>query len=131
MLHDLRYALRGLAATPGFTAVALLTLGLGIGANTAVFSLLDDALYQRLPVRDPGALRTLVVTSQRNEEMSNVPSELFQALRESPRAFSDVFAWMRTEMNVDAGGDAERVLVQYVSGRYYASLGVAMAVGRP
>jgi hypothetical protein len=128
---DLRYALRGLAKSPAFTGIAILMLALGIGANTAVFSLLDEALYQRLPVRDPKALRAVVVTTSRGEEMSNVPSELFEALRESPRAFSDVFAWMRTEMNFDTGEDSERVLVQYVSGRYYSSLGVGMSVGRP
>ena len=128
---DLRYAVRGLANSPAFTTIAILMLALGIGANTAVFSLLDEALYQRLPVRDPRALRTVVVTAFGGAEMSNVPSELFEALRESPRAFSDVFASMRTEMNFDAGEDSERVLVQYVSGRYHSSLGVRMWLGRP
>ena len=130
-VQDLRYAIRGLATSPAFTTVSVLILALGIGANTAVFSLLDEALYQRLPVRDPEALRTVVVTARTGGEMSNVPAELFEALRESPRAFSDVFAWMRTEMNFDTGEDSERVLVQYVSGRYYSSLGVDMSIGRP
>ena len=130
-VQDLRYAIRGLAKSPSFAAVAVLILALGTGANTAVFSLLDEAVYQRLPVRDPEALRTVVVTARTGEEMSNVPAELFEALRESPRTFSDVFAWMRTEMNFDTGEDSERVLVQYVSGRYYSSLGVGMSIGRP
>ena len=60
-VQDLRYAVRGLAKSPAFTAVAMLILALGIGANTAVFSLLDEALYQRLPTRDPDTLRTVVV----------------------------------------------------------------------
>jgi predicted permease len=131
VVHDLRYAFRSLAKSPAFTVAAILMLALGIGANTAVFSLLDDALYQRLPVRDPDALRTVVVMGRSGEEMSNVPAELFDALRESPRAFSDVFAWMRSEMNLDTGGDSERALVQYVSGDYFSSLGVRMAIGRP
>jgi len=106
-VQDLRCAARGLAKSPAFTAVAMRMLALGIGANTAVFSLLDEALYQRLPTRDPDSLRTVVVTSRLGEEMSNVPWELFAALRGSARAFSDVFAWMRTEMNLDTGGDSE------------------------
>ena len=129
--QDLRYAVRGLAKSRAFTAVAMLMLALGVGANTAVFSLLDEALYQRLPVREPEGLRTLVVISQKGEEMSNVPSEFFQTVRDAPRAFSDVVASMRSEMNFDTGGDAERVLVQYVSGRYYSALGVPMWSGRP
>ncbi len=129
--QDVRSAVRGLAKSRAFTAIAMLMLALGIGANTAVFSLLDEALYQRLPVSHPEGLRTLVVMSQKGEEMSNVPSELFQALRDAPRAFSDVFASMRSEMNFDTGGDAERVLVQCVSGRYYSALGVPMWFGRP
>src|SRR4026209_2276885 len=131
VVQDLRYAVRGLAKSPVFTAVAMLMLALGIGANTAVFSLLAAAMYQRLPTRDPDTLRAVVVTSRLGEEMSNVPWELFAALRESARAFSDVFAWMRTEMNLDTGGDSERVLTQYVSGRYHSSLGVRMWIGRP
>jgi predicted permease len=130
-VQDLRYAVRGLAKSPAFTAVAMLMLALGIGANAAVFSLLDEALYQRLQIRDPDTLRIVVVTPHRGEETSNVPWELFAALRDSPRAFSDVFAWMRTEMHFDTGGDSERVLTQYVSGRYYSSLGVRMWIGRP
>jgi len=130
-LQDLRYAVRGLVKAPGFTAVAMLTLGLGIGANTAIFSLLDEALFQRLPVEHPEELRTTIVVSRKGETMSNVPSELFQELRRAPRAFSGVIAYWQTEMNLDTGGDADRVLVQYVSGRYYSTLGVPIFLGRP
>ena len=129
-LQDLRYGVRGLAAAPGFTAVAVLTLAVGVGANTAIFSLVDEGLLQRLPVRQPEQLRTAVVVSREGSVMSNVPSEFFQELRRSPRAFSGVFASWQTEMNLDTGGDVERVLVQYVSGGYNATLGVPMYRGR-
>ena len=127
----MRYALRCLVAAPVFTIVSVLTLALGIGANTAIFSLLDEALLQRLPVRDPQQLRTALVVSRRGETMSNVPSEFFTELRRDPQSFSGVFASMTTEMNLDAGGDVDRVLVEYVSGRYYSTLGVPIVLGRP
>jgi predicted permease len=126
----MRHALRTLAASPAFTIVCVLTLALGIGANTAIFSLLDQALLRRLPVRDPGQLRTALVVSRGGEVNSNVPSEFFDELGRAPRAFAGVFAYMRTEMNADAGADVERVLVEYVSGRYCSTLGVPMLLGR-
>lgn len=128
-IDELRYACRGLAATPLFTAVAVLTLALGVGANAAIFSLLDEALLQRLPVSDPERLRMALVVSRSGESMSNVPAGFFQELRQS-RAFAGIFACMRTEMNLDAGGDVDRVLVASVSGGYYSTLGVAMRLGR-
>jgi predicted permease len=126
----MRYALRGLIASPAFAFVCVLMLALGIGANTAIFSLLDEAMFRQLPVRDPQQLRTALVISQTGETMSNVPREFFAELRRNPRAFADVFAYMRTEMNVDAGADVDRVLVEYVSGRYFSTLGVPMLFGR-
>jgi putative ABC transport system permease protein len=129
--EDLRYAVRTLARSRTFTLVATLTLAVGIGANAAIFSLLDEALFQRLPVERPDELRAAVVVSRTGERLSNVPAELFQELRQAPRSFSGVFACWRTELSLDAGGDVERVLVQYASGRYYSTLGVPMFLGRP
>jgi putative ABC transport system permease protein len=129
-LQDLRVAVRSLGAARLFTVVATLTLAIGVGANTAVFSLLDDAVLQPLPVRNPHELRTIVVVTRSGTEMSNVPAELFAELRQS-RIFAGLLACWRTEMHVSTGGDPERVLVQYVSGDYYRTLGVAMLHGRP
>jgi predicted permease len=128
--RDTRHAVRALRQTPLFSLTAILSLTLGIGANTALFSLLDDAVLQPLPVTDPRQLRSAVVMSRDGAVMSNVPSEFFQELRRSPRAFSGVFASWRSEMNLDTGSDVERVLVQYASGGYYATLGIPMALGR-
>jgi predicted permease len=129
-VRDLRYSWRQFAATPLVTCVAVLTLAVGIGANAAIFSLLDTALLQTLPVHDPGKLRTVEVVTRSGVERSNIPSEFFNELRKAPQSFSGVFAFWRGEMNFDAGGDIDRVLVQTVSGGYYSTLGVPGFLGR-
>jgi len=129
-LRDLRYALRQFAGTPTVAAVAVLTLATGIGANAAIFSLLDTALLQTLPVRDPGSLRTVEVVTRSGIRMSNIPSEFFNELCRAPKSFSGVFAFWRDKMNFDTGGDIDRVLVQQVSGGYYSTLGVSSFLGR-
>src|ERR1700752_2218534 len=118
-LRDLRYSWRPFAATPLVTCVAVLTLAVGIGANAAIFSLLDTALLQTLPVHDPGKLRTVAVVTRSGVERSNIPSEFFNELQKAPQSFSGVFAFWRGEMNFDAGGDRDRVLVRTVLGGYY------------
>jgi predicted permease len=127
--QDVQYAVRGLLGARAFAAIAILTLALGIGANTAIFSLLDEALLQRLPVPHPEQLRTVIVVTQTGWQ-SNVPAEFFDQVRQPPPSFSDICASYRMEMNLDAGGDIDRVLVQTVSGRYYSTLGVSMLLGR-
>jgi predicted permease len=129
-VRDIRYSWRLLAATPLVTCVAVLTLAVGIGANAAIFSLLDTALLQTLPVHDPGKLRTVEVVTRSGAQMSNVPSEFFNELRKDPQSFSGVFGFYREEANFDAGGDIDRVLVQTVSGGYYSTLGVPSFLGR-
>ena len=127
---DLRYAWRQTAAKPLVICVAVLTLAVGIGANAAIFSLLDTALLQTLPVHDPGKLRTVEVVTRTGVSRSNVPSEFFNELRAAQQSFSGVFAFWRGEMNFDTGGDVDRVLVQQVSGGYYSTLGVPSFLGR-
>jgi len=130
LFQDVRFGLRMLRKNPAFTLAAVLTLALGIGANAAVFSLLDVALLQTLPVRDPGELRTVEVVTRSGAEMSNIPSEFFDELRKAPESFSGVLAFFRDKMNFDTGGDIDRVLVQLVSGGYYSTLGVPSFMGR-
>jgi predicted permease len=127
-LEDVRFGLRQFARTLVLTAIALITLALGIGANTAVFSLLDAYLIQDLPVENPQELRTIAVVS-RTAVMSNVPLELFEQLR-SAKSLSGVFAFWRLEMNLDSGNQTDRVLTQMVSGDYYSTLGVRARIGR-
>lgn len=127
-LEDIRFGLRQFARTPVLTVIALITLALGVGANTAVFSLLDAYLLQDLPVKNPHELRTVAVVSP-TAMMRNVPFELFEQLRSS-KSFSGVFAFWTMQMNLDSGNETERVLAQMVSGDYYSTLGVRARIGR-
>ncbi len=150
MLADLKFALRQLAKSPGFAAVAILSLALGIGANTAVFSVMNAVLLAQLPVKNP---QELVVFNWLAEENVGPPSSsgwrqhepgskrststsfsfpAFEAMRANPGALSDVFAFAPLrELNVIVDGAAEIVAgAQSVSGTYYTGLGVPAAAGR-
>lgn len=129
LFQDLRYGLRVLGASPGFTAVAVLSLALGIGANTAIFSLMDAVLLKTLPVKDPQQLVQVIATWPGGWQ-SNVPWPVFEQIRRSPQSFSGVFAFYPRWLNLRADGGAERVLAQTVSGDYYSTLGVPAHLGR-
>ena len=146
--QDLRYGARMLARTPGLTAVAVLSLALGIGANTALFSVVDAVLLKKLPVKEPDRLvlfRSFAGpnfdpggyngTSERDESgrvvRTSFPFQTYARLREQGGgAVSDVFAFGGVTVNVSAGGDADVVSGQAVSGNYYAALGVGPLLGR-
>lgn len=122
MLNDLRQAVRSLSRARGFTSVAVLTLALGIGATTAIFSLFDAVLLKSLPVKDPQHLFTL--------NAGQYP--MFQAVRKETDIFSDVLATVPVEgleVSMD-GGTSEKALVSLVSASYFATLGVPAALGR-
>lgn len=129
-VRDLRYGWRQLASAPMVTAVAVLTLAVGISANAAIFGLLDTALLQTLPVQDPKGLRTVEVITRSSITMSNVPAVFFNELRKDPQSFSGLFGFWRGEMNFDTGGDIGRVVVQSVTGGYSSTLGVRSFLGR-
>jgi len=121
---DLQYAFRTLRTSPGFTAVALLSLGLGIGANTAIFSLLDAVLLKSLPVKNPEELVVL--------RTGDFSYPAFQAFRRENNAFVDLFATSGiTEQNVELGhAMPERTSLSLVSGSYFMVLGVSAIAGR-
>ncbi len=132
LLQDLRYALRVLRRSPGFTLVAAASLALGIGANTAIFSMMDSALLKTLPLRDPAALAQVVsVFGDGRGWYTNVSSRIYEEMRRNPHSFSDVFAFMNSQQTMRADGLAERVVVEEVSGNFYAALGVPVQIGRP
>ena len=132
-LRDLKYSLRMLARTPGFTAVAVLTLALGIGANTAIFTLLDQVLLRLLPVKDP---QQLVLLTMRGHHYGNnwggnaISYPMFRDFREHNEVFSDMFCRFPAAASLSFGQQAERVAVELVSGTYFSTLGVNPALGR-
>ncbi|MFN8668974.1 MAG: ABC transporter permease [Gemmatimonadaceae bacterium] len=130
-LHDLRFAIRLLLKKPLFTALAVVTLALGIGLNTAVFSVVDALMLRPLPgVREAERLAQLYRKWPGMEYGSNsIPH--WKDLRERTKdVFSDVATWKFTLANVAAGGRPERVMTQVVSANYFGLLGVGALRGR-
>src|SRR5580700_3629747 len=135
--EDLRYALRGLRKSPMFTIVALLSLGLGIGANTAIFSLMDQALLRSLPVKQPeklvlfsakGPRRGQVNTSYGDVYTFSYP--MYRDFRDHNPVFSGVLARFPISFSMSWHDQTERIYGDLVSGNYFDVLGVHAAIGR-
>jgi predicted permease len=126
-MRDLHYAFRSLLATPVVSIVAILSLALGIGANTALFSIVNAIMLRSLPVRDADRLVILGTTSEPEMSWTN---PIWEALRDAPAAFDGTFAWAGTRFNLASSGDSEMVPGVWVSGRYFETLGVRAALGR-
>jgi putative ABC transport system permease protein len=137
LLQDLRYALRQLRKSPGFTAVAVLTLALGIGANTAIFGLLDQALLRSLPVREPDRLVLLRYSgsntghlSSRTDGKTYFSYPMYRDLRDRNSVFSGVIATDWTQAGFEWRNQPQLVATELVSGNYFDVLGVQAALGR-
>ena len=117
--QDVRYALRGMKANPAFTLVAVLSMALGIGANTAIFSLLDAVMLKYLPVQHPEELLRLNVGKS-----FGVSNPMWEALRDRQDIFSGVFAWSQARFNLAAGGESKFINSVQVSGDFFRTLGV-------
>jgi hypothetical protein len=133
VFRDLKYTYRTLARAPGFTAVAVLTLALGIGANTAIFSLLDQVLLRLLPVKDPQQLVLLTMKGRHygsNWGGNAISHPMFRDFRDHNEVFSDMFCRFPTSASLSFGQQSERVFVELVSGSYFSTLGVVPAMGR-
>jgi putative ABC transport system permease protein len=135
-VQDLKYALRRLVKSPGFTIAAIATLGLGIGANTAIFELLDAVLLQSLPLRNPQELAVVRVVDMDKARGSYsiaypvVTNPIWEKLREDHQGFSEIAAWANTGFSRDSGGDARFVNGLWVSGDFFRVLGVRAIQGR-
>jgi predicted permease len=127
VIADVRYALRSLWSTPAFTLVAVLSVALGIGANTAIFSILNAVMLKSLPVSRPDELVSLT----RLEHGDAFTNPLWEAVRNGQDVFSDAFAFGPDKFNLTNGGEARRVNGVYVSGDFFSTLGVPTLVGRP
>src|SRR5215510_8944643 len=132
MLQDIRYAVRMLTKNPAFASVVVLTLALGIGANAAIFSLLDQVLLQRLPVANPDQLAVLSAYDPKDgpDIDSSFSYAMYKDLRDRNSVFSGVIARGGTQMNVTYGDQTERVRGELVSGNFFEVLGVRPWAGR-
>ena len=127
---DVSYALRLLRRSPAFTLVALLSLGLGIGANTAIFSLIDTVLVKTLPVEDPERLFFVDNSGGKSGGSNGPPYPCFERLRDHNRFLSNIAAFDERLFKVSIDGVPERVRGQYASGSYFELLGVRAIHGR-
>jgi predicted permease len=131
--YDLKYAFRALSRTPMLTTVAVLSLALGIGANTAIFSLLDQLILRMLPVSKPEELVMIWSTgphlgNNRGSRAASYP--MYQDFQQKAQAFTHVFARFQTSLSMSYEGSTERIQAELVSGNYFQALGVKPAVGR-
>ncbi|HTB15181.1 MAG TPA: ABC transporter permease [Bryobacteraceae bacterium] len=124
-LQDLRYALRALRSSPAFAAVAIFSLALGIGANTAIFSLIDSVILKTLPVRHPEQL--VQVTMGKSAYYTN---PIWEQVRDRQDVFSSVFAFGGARFNLAAGGEARYAMGRYVAGQFFDTLGLNPLLGR-
>jgi len=131
LLQDIRYALRVLAKSPGFSAVAVLILAVGIGANTAIFSVASSMLLRPLPYSQPGRL-VLVTIASASEHTRQIPMSWlrFTTLRDQNRSFSELAACTDETFNLSGLGEAEQLASARVTANFFDVLGVRPAIGR-
>ena len=132
LLQDARYGLRILARTPVITSVAILSLALGIGANTAIFSMMDAVLLRLLPVRNPEELvQVRIRTARSGSEMNGYfTNPLWQELRDRQDVFSNTFAWSETRFDLAQGGAVQYANGLWASGGIFDTLGLRPVAGR-
>ena len=138
LLQNLRYALRQLRKYPGFTAVAVLTLAVGIGANAAIFSLVDQVLLKQLPIREPGRLVALQFVgsdtghtdSWGGGENIQFSYPMYRDLRDQNSVFEGMLAVFPAQIGVQWHNTPSLASSEMVSGNYFSVLGVRPALGR-
>jgi predicted permease len=137
LFQDLRFGVRMLLKHKSFTAVAILSLALGIGANTAIFQLIDAVRLRMLPVKAPQELAEVRLADMRgarggfSRSSPTVTNRIWEQIRERQQAFSNIFAWgTDNNVNLAPSGEARRARMLYVSGEFFNTLGVQSALGR-
>ena len=147
LLHDIRYGLRMLARSPGFTTIAVVSLALGIGANTAIFTVAKKVLFDTLPVKDPQQLRLLTWISSHDQKVPLVWGDasttasggigstsfsypVFEELHKHSDVFQDLFAFKDIQMTATVDGHPDLISAELVSGNAFSALGVSPILGR-
>ncbi len=129
--QDIRYGVRMLRKNPGFTAVAVLTLALGIGANTAIFALLNELLFRPQPVKKPDELRAMVLMTRQGEYSEQIiPYPVYRDYSELSHAFSELVAYAPVHTRIRIGERRREIQAQVVSGNFFSALGVRPPLGR-
>jgi len=134
--QDLRYALRMVAKSPSFAAVAILTLALGIGANAAIFQLIDAVRLRTLPVQDPSTLAIVHLDTNHwgsgnfTGPYSEFTFPLWQEVQKRQQAFSSIAAWGGGQLNLAKGGEVDNAQAIWISGHFFQVLGVQPILGR-
>jgi predicted permease len=128
--RDLRFGVYQLWKSPGFALTAILTLALGVGANTTVFSLINGLLLRPLPVPESGRLVVMGMNVGGTQANYSFPESLFRGIERRHRAFSTTFAFDRSPFQVKSGTSTEIVFGQYVSGEFFDALETAPLLGR-
>jgi putative ABC transport system permease protein len=133
---DLRYGLRALCASPGFTLIAILTLALGIGANTAIFQLIDAIRLRAIPVKNPEELATVRIpdrhwgSGQFSGPYSQLSFPMWEQIRDRQQGFAQIAAWSAQQFNLATGGEIRYAKVLRISGEFFPVLGVEPFLGR-
>jgi predicted permease len=135
LLQDVRHGLRQLRKSPGFTAIAILMLALGVGANTAIFQLLAAVRLRSLPVEKPQELAEVRIVGGNggmglNQQYGELTQPLWREIREKQQSFSGMFAWSVTQRYVGQGSEMRRFNGLWVSGNFFQVLGMQPWRGR-
>jgi predicted permease len=128
--QDLRYGARMLVKNPGFTLVAIVTLALGVGANSVIFSLVNALLLRPLPVERPEQLAAVYTSDFSSTQYGGSSYPDYVDFRDRNRVFSGTVAYMPTAFSLNVDGTNERAFGEVVSGNYFSTLGLALALGR-
>ncbi|HET8921392.1 MAG TPA: ABC transporter permease [Candidatus Acidoferrum sp.] len=134
--RDLRHALRFLRLSPGFTFVAVLTLSLGVGANTAIFQLIDSIRLRTIPVKNPQELGTIRIadrhwgSGQFSSQYSELTFAMWEQIRKRQEGFSEIAVWSDQQFNLAMGGEVRKAKGIRVSGGFFHVLGVEPILGR-
>jgi predicted permease len=130
LLQDLRYGARMLIRRPAFTVVAVLSLALGIGANTAIFAVVDGFLWRPFPVEDPDRLVAVLTTDPKNPGFLPLSTLNYEDFRDQNQVFEGLAAYGFGPLDLTVGGETERIFCNMVTGNYFDVLGVRFSRGR-